>query len=97
VSVSASAGLRRRSPSAQKNGERLTLSLGDDFNLWVGRQIVLVANEARATNPMEPAVLAYADGEFLAERRVPTLVESQIAAQKPLDQGDDPLDDEVPF
>jgi hypothetical protein len=75
----------------------LTLSLGDDFNLWVGRQIVLVANEARATNPMEPAVLAYADGEFLAERRVPTLVESQIAAQKPLDQGDDPLDDEVPF
>jgi hypothetical protein len=86
-------GMKKTFTVRQKNGERLTESLGDDFDAWIGRKIVLVANAARATNPMEPAVLAYADGEFRAERRPPTPEESAVAAQAPLDDVDGLEDD----
>jgi hypothetical protein len=79
------------------NAARLSASLGDETDGWIGKQIVLETEQVPMRGQMVNSIRVRVDGKFVEERRVPTLVESQIAAQKPLDEGGDALDDEIPF
>jgi hypothetical protein len=79
------------------NAARLAASLGDETDGWAGQQIVLETEQVPMRGQMVNSIRVRVDGKFVEERRVPTLVESQIAAQKPLDEGGDALDDEIPF
>jgi hypothetical protein len=81
----------------QTNAFRLAESLGDDTAGWHGRRIRLATEWYQVRGQSTQGIVAYVDGAFMEERRPPTAQESARAAQAPLDRGDDPLDDEIPF
>jgi hypothetical protein len=79
------------------NAARLSASLGDETDEWVGKTITLETEQVPMRGQLVNSIRVRVDGKFREERRPPTMVESQIAAQQPLDQGADRLDDEIPF
>jgi hypothetical protein len=79
------------------NAARLAASLGDETDRWVGQQIVLGTEQVPMRGQLVNSIRVRVDGKFREERRPPTMAEAQHAAQQPLDQGVDRLDDEIPF
>ena len=75
------------------NAARLSASMGDETDGWIGKQIVLETEQVPMRGQLVNSIRVRTEGNFLAERRVPTQLESQVAAQKPLDD----LDDALPF
>jgi hypothetical protein len=82
---------------SKTNAARLSASLGDETDDWTGKEVVLEVERVPMRGQLVDSIKAYVDGAFLVERRTPTLLESQRAAQQPPDQGGDRLDDEIPF
>jgi hypothetical protein len=77
------------------NAARLSASLGDETDGWVGRQIVLETEQVPMRGQLVNSIRVRVDGKFREERRPPTLVEAQIAAQQPLDDDPDLADDPI--
>jgi hypothetical protein len=75
------------------NAARLSASLGDETSAWTDRQIVLETEQVPMRGQLVNSIRVRTEGNFVAERRVPTPQEAQVAAQKPLDD----LSDEIPF
>jgi hypothetical protein len=79
------------------NAARLSASLGDETERWIGQQIVLETEQVPMRGQLVNSIRVRTEGNYVAERRVPTQQEAQVAAQRPLDQGGDRPDDEIPF
>jgi len=75
------------------NAGRLSASLGEETDGWIGKQVVLETEQVPMRGQLVASIRVRTEGNFVAERRVPTQQEAQVAAQKPLDE----LDDSVPF
>jgi hypothetical protein len=75
------------------NAARLSASLGDETERWLGQQIVLETEQVPMRGQVVNAIRVRTEGNYVAERRVPTQQEAQVAAQQPLDD----LDDRLPF
>ena len=78
------------------NAARLSASLGDETDDWVGKTIVLEVEKVPMRGQLVASIKAYVDGKFLEERRPPTAAEAAKAAQAPTADFDR-LDDEIPF
>jgi hypothetical protein len=77
------------------NAARLSASLGDETDAWVGKTIVVETEQVPMRGQIVNSIRVRVDGKFREERRPPTLVESQIAAQQPLDDDPDLADDPI--
>jgi hypothetical protein len=72
------------------NAARLAAAFGDDPAAWAGGRVTLVGETLSSGTR---SIGVYADGRFQAERRPPTPEEVAVAAQAPLDDLDDDIDD----
>jgi hypothetical protein len=77
------------------NGARLAGSLGDDMDGWIGQTVTLTTEWTNFEGEEIEAIRVRVNEKFRQERRPPTALEAQIAAQAPLTRDD--LDDDVPF
>jgi hypothetical protein len=75
------------------NAARLSASLGDESDAWIGKQIGLEVERVPMRGQLVDSIKAGAHGKYMEEHRLPSPLESQIATKAPLDD----LDDELPF
>jgi hypothetical protein len=71
------------------NAQRLAMAFGDDPATWVGGQVTLMGETLSSGTK---SIRVMVDGNFMAERRPPTLEEVAVEAAAPLDDLDDDLD-----
>jgi hypothetical protein len=75
------------------NAARLSASLGDETDAWIGKQITLETEQVPMRGQLVNSIRVRVDGAVQAERRPPTAEETARAAQQPLDLDD--LDDAI--
>jgi hypothetical protein len=77
------------------NAARLSASLGDETDAWAGQRIIMETEQVPMHGRLVNSIRVRVDGKFREERRPPTLRESQIAAQKPLNDDPELADDPI--